>query len=350
MINTQTFEEKHIRELQQKTGNDPILIERALYAFGLLEALVRVGMAFTFKGGTCLMLLLTPPRRLSTDIDIVCAPTTDVDACIREAAKIFPFKRVEEDRRVGKNHIIKRHFKFYYSSPVTGNEFYILLDILFEENVYSFLEQKEIRSALLIIDDEPKFTVTVPKIECILGDKLTAFAPHTIGIPLNVGKELEVMKQLFDIAVLADCADDLVEVRENYEAIALNEIAYRGLGITPRDTLLDTVRGCLCVMGKGSRDKEEFPLYLKGVKAVSNHIFSDRYSGEKAAFDACRVFYLAVALLRGAKGTIRIDCPEKYRDEIILSKEYGKLSYLRKINLTAYGYLVEGIKLLEGEP
>ena len=69
MINTQTFEEKHIRELQQKTGNDPILIERALYAFGLLEALVRVGMAFTFKGGSCLMLLLTPPRRLSTDID-----------------------------------------------------------------------------------------------------------------------------------------------------------------------------------------------------------------------------------------------------------------------------------------
>ena len=149
MINTQTFEEKHIRELQQKTGNDPILIERALYTFGLLEALVRVGMAFTFKGGSCLMLLLTPPRRLSIDIDIVCGPTTDVDACIREAAKIFPFKRVEEDRRVGKNHIIKRHFKFYYSSPVTGNEFYILLDILFEENVYSSLEQKEIRSALL---------------------------------------------------------------------------------------------------------------------------------------------------------------------------------------------------------
>ena len=85
MINTQTFEEKHIRELQQKTGN----VERALYAFGLLEALERVGMAFTFKGGTCLMLLLTPPRRLSTDIDIVCDLTTDVDAYLFSRPLIF---------------------------------------------------------------------------------------------------------------------------------------------------------------------------------------------------------------------------------------------------------------------
>ena len=35
-----------------------MLIERTVFAFGLLEALVRVGLKFTFKGGTSLMLLL----------------------------------------------------------------------------------------------------------------------------------------------------------------------------------------------------------------------------------------------------------------------------------------------------
>ena len=40
--------------------------------------------------------------------------------------------------------------------------------------------------------------------DCILGDKLTAFAPYTIGIPFGVDKELEIIKQLNDIACLFD--------------------------------------------------------------------------------------------------------------------------------------------------
>lgn len=49
MINKATFELEHIRSLQKSSGSDPILIERSLYAFGLLEALVRVGMPFIFN-------------------------------------------------------------------------------------------------------------------------------------------------------------------------------------------------------------------------------------------------------------------------------------------------------------
>lgn len=78
MINPQSFSEEHIREMQKKTGNDPILLERTIFAFGLLEALIRAGLPFVFKGGTSLMLLLNHPRRLSTDIDIVVEPDTDV--------------------------------------------------------------------------------------------------------------------------------------------------------------------------------------------------------------------------------------------------------------------------------
>ena len=78
MLTRDNFTEKHIRELQNNSNRDPILIERTVYAFGLLEAIVRVGMPFIFKGGTCLMLLLEHPQRLSTDIDIIVEPGTDV--------------------------------------------------------------------------------------------------------------------------------------------------------------------------------------------------------------------------------------------------------------------------------
>ena len=49
MIQPISFSEEHIRELQKTSKRDPVLLERAVYAFGLLEALARVGMPFIFK-------------------------------------------------------------------------------------------------------------------------------------------------------------------------------------------------------------------------------------------------------------------------------------------------------------
>ena len=40
------------------------------------------------------MLLLERPMRLSTDIDIIVAPGTDLNTFIEEAGKIFPFVSV----------------------------------------------------------------------------------------------------------------------------------------------------------------------------------------------------------------------------------------------------------------
>ena len=78
MINKETFTLEHINELRSRKSINLLLLERSIYALGLLEALARVGMPFIFKGGSCLMLLLESPRRLSTDIDIIVKPGTDV--------------------------------------------------------------------------------------------------------------------------------------------------------------------------------------------------------------------------------------------------------------------------------
>lgn len=107
MIDKRIYELDYIRELQQKYRSDPSLIERALYAFGLLEAIQKVGMPFCFKGGTSLMLILDNPVRLSTDIDILVKPGTNIDSYIENAGQIFPFLNKKEDFREGKNGIIK---------------------------------------------------------------------------------------------------------------------------------------------------------------------------------------------------------------------------------------------------
>lgn len=64
MLDKKNYELEHMRNLQEKYKKDPALLERVVYAFGLLEALKESGLLFVFKGGTCLMLLLEQPMAL----------------------------------------------------------------------------------------------------------------------------------------------------------------------------------------------------------------------------------------------------------------------------------------------
>ena len=99
--------------------------------------------------------------------------------------------------------------------------------------------EKEIKNELLLLEGEP-LKVKIPSINCILGDKLTAFAPHTTGILLNTGKYMEIMKQMYDVCTLMDEFDGYQEMNKTYWRIAEQEIAYRGKAGTIDDVLKDT--------------------------------------------------------------------------------------------------------------
>ena len=346
MLTRANYSKEHIEVLQKDSGNDPALLERVLFAFGLLEAISRVKLPFIFKGGTCLMLLLKKPMRLSTDIDIVVEPGTDIDNYIDKAGKIFPFVRVEEQKRIGKNSIEKRHFKFVYMSPTSGREVTILLDVLFEENNYPSLVKRSIQNELLLVE-KPYIMVQIPNINCILGDKLTAFAPNTTGIPFGVSKELEIMKQMFDCMTLFREMSDFKEVKSTYDRIVKAELAYRGLDISKDEVLKDTINACACIIGRGSIRADDYRHYQKGLSGIRGHIYKTKNNGEYAALYACEVMYLAASVLTNQENCPLITEPEKYIDSKIALKEYQKLSYIKKAKLEAYGYVVEAVKMLE---
>jgi hypothetical protein len=240
MISPESFNADHIRDIQKRSSRDPALIERSIFALGLLEAIARTGLPFIFKGGTSLMLLMDRPRRFSTDIDIVVPPGIIVEDYLEAAATIWPFIEMREHLRNVVSQIEKRHFKFTFVSPLTNNEYTILLDILYEENPYSTTIEKSIESELLVTE-QPVVNVLLPNANCIIADKLTAFAPHTTGIPYNIDKELEIIKQLYDIAALLDYVDNLAEVRKNYINIAATELKYRNLDTSPEVALSDAI-------------------------------------------------------------------------------------------------------------
>lgn len=331
--------------LRNRYKTDPGLIERALYAFGLLEALIIAGLKFTFKGGTSMMLLLEHPVRLSTDIDIIVEPGTVVDEFIEKAGNIFPFLKKQEDIRRRKSSLEKRHFKFVYYSPVRQTEFYILLDIVFMNTPYEQTVMKKVKNDLLITDSE-ELMVAVPTPECILGDKLAAFAPHTTGVLLGTYKELEIAKQFFDVSVLSEQMKDQKQFKNTYRNAVREELDFRGLQMDLEDVLNDTIRACKCIISRGEYDREDYVEYLKGIRSLSDHIIGRKFNPEIAAEKACSVLCLAASIL-AEEDYPKIIKPDMYEKSRLSCGQFRRLAYIRKRNPAAYGYLVEADRMLK---
>ena len=345
MISLASFTKEHIFDVRQQNMGDPALIERMIFAFGLLEALARSKLPFLFKGGTSLMLLLNRHRRFSTDIDIVVDPGIDAIKYIEIAASIWPFFNVTEHLRSTGSTIEKRHFKLAYTSPLTGEERTILLDIVFEKNPYSSIIEKSIENEVLLTEPPPVF-VRMPSINCILADKLTAFAPHTSGIPYGEGKEMEIIKQLYDISELARSVDDFSEMKANYTNIVKTELRYRSIDASPEVALRDTIETAACIAGRGQYRPAEYQELKKGIASIRNHIFAESFNGEVAVQRACVVMCLAAAVLSDADALPSFKDDNYYATSSISLGEYNKLGYIRKMDLLAYKYLVEALAML----
>ncbi|MBC8400725.1 MAG: nucleotidyl transferase AbiEii/AbiGii toxin family protein [Candidatus Marinimicrobia bacterium] len=180
-----------IRERYPKT--DPSIIEKTIYAFELLGLLVENGLDLIFKGGTSMLLQIDKPRRLSIDIDIISdVEETRFESMIANSV----FHRYELDKRIAGD-IPKSHHKYYYQSKVNNREDYILLDVVNSANPYPKLIDRKILTDFFVLDEET--FVQIPTHDCLLGDKLTAFAPNTIGVPYNKNKSMSIIKQLIDV-------------------------------------------------------------------------------------------------------------------------------------------------------
>lgn len=137
MISSKCFKEAWISDLRNSRFPqlDPKMIEKSIYAFELIGLLVKSGSEFVFKGGTSLMLLLPGFDRFSIDVDIIgMFPEKELN----ELTKDTVFTHVEQDVR-GESGIPKNHCKFYYKT-FSGEEAYVLLDMLDEKVPYNELE------------------------------------------------------------------------------------------------------------------------------------------------------------------------------------------------------------------
>jgi len=142
-----------------------------------------------------------------------------------------------------------------------------------EPNVIRDLIEKPINACFL--DVLAPLQVTVPSANALLGDKLTAYAPNSIGVPLNENYSQQVIKQLFDVAQLYDIVTDTSAIAEANRETFKVECSYRGLNLSYEEYLEDVIQTShrLCSIGlKGFKETEESRLLRRGVTQLGSHL------------------------------------------------------------------------------
>ena len=331
---------------------DKILVEKTIRAFLLLEGLVTAGMSFVFKGGTSLMLLTKSNKRMSIDIDIIMPNVpSNLTEMLEDVAHKQRFIRVEQQERNVTINVPKMHYKFYYN-PIhrtSSDEDYVLLDILTDNVPYTDIRQVELASKFIPTAEKPTM-VNMPNSNDLLGDKLTAFAPNTTGIPYfknGNSMNMEINKQLYDIACLFDIFDDLKTVANTFEKIADNELSYReGGSSTVNDVLDDIFQTSLCLSTRGKLGVGNFDELLAGIKRVNGFIFSESYHIDKAIVCASKAAYLSALIKKGSLEFERYTDPSQIKTWQIEQTSYNKLNKLKSSNPEAFFYWYKACVLL----
>ncbi len=334
-----------------KKKADPTLIEKVTKAFHLLEELAKTNLEFVFKGGTSLLLLLNQMHRFSIDIDIIVEKEkqeVDMEDLLTEIVeKSDIFIRFEECVRNGNNEVPKAHYKVFYTSALNEDENYILLDILYEKSHYVDVIEKSINCSFIEYS-EPSVLVHVPSVDCILGDKLTAYAPNTTGIPYGNNKELEIIKQLFDVGNLFDEMNEVNMVSRTFKQMAQEELIYRERDdeLSYEDVLDDIFETSRILSERGRIEKDVFDQLQLGVNRIKDYIFSRNYIVESAINSASKAAYLSLLIKHEIADVERFDPKVDLRELVIEHPEFKKFKTIMKFDPEAYFYWHKSIEIL----
>ncbi|MAE81831.1 MAG: hypothetical protein CMB80_03775 [Flammeovirgaceae bacterium] len=361
MIKKHCFTEEWLEGFKKQKDHkriDKIILEKMIYALHLLERLKSNGLHFVFKGGTSLVLLLEEGNRFSIDIDIISKISKEeLEIILKNVVDSSNFTDFElDEHRSYKPGVPKAHYRFKFDTTKQGSGT-ILLDVLIEDSIYPEVIEKPVATKWIEVEHETM--VTLPTIDSITGDKLTAFAPNTIGIPYFKGKDnqsfsMEICKQLFDLSKLFEQIESLDKVAASFEVFAKQEISYRkGVDstMTPENVLQDTIDTCAIIAKRerGNEDeKAKFKELQKGIIAFgTGFLMAGNFRIDDAVPASARVAYLAAKLLKKEFSPLEKYEGQDIKDWNIEDQDWNFLNRLkRQPDKSSFFYWFKTVELL----
>ncbi len=368
------------RDLAGKVGvRQPGVLGKCLLALELTGCLAQTDLPFVFKGGTSLVILLNPVRRLSVDVDILCRePKEALERALDEVVAEHPLfiswvHQVYRDREAPPT----RHYKIHVNSRIDGSpDPNIQLDVIHsQEEVHA-----RITETPLGIPDwgiESQVTVATPSLSSLFADKMATFAPTTIGYPyqpitrtgqLGEPRPIKLVKHLYDVGFLAEVADDNEEIMKTYENIFAEQCRYRGLSCGMRDALEDTLhtsflaarlhsrkdgtRNLAIPTAPTSQNDDEKSLFLRaGCRSLESHLFEDLFGWDKVRIAAGRAALGAAFIRARHNGNLaemikKANTPGAEMAGARLDDPYTDLNMLKTTDPVAFALWLQAAKLL----
>ena len=346
IIEKKSFSKNWIIQKSKEQKYDPTLIEKIIYAFELLGSLIDNEINLIFKGGTSLLLLLPGQfKRLSIDLDVIITDqASNLPTLFDQILNKSPFIKWEEDIREKARTTPLKHFKFYYNSSINSREEPVLLDILFLRKS-PYLETVKKRITLEFFEIIKNFEVEIPSVESLFADKLTAFAPNTIGIPYGKGRSTEIIKQLFDLGILFYHIKDTREIKTVYKSISKIEAEFRNINNPITSFLEDSFETAflICQLDfKGSISNKKTEELKDGIKRIRSFVNQGEYNLLNAKEDASMVAFVSYILREGININVERlsnalkDITMENVKDISMSKKFKVLNSLRRISSPSF--------------
>lgn len=132
-----------------------------------------------------------------------------------------------------------------------------------------------------------------------MGDKLTAFAPNTTGIPYGANKSMEIQKQLFDIGTLFELAEDIEIIRKTFENFVQIESEYRGKAFSTEEVIDDIMNTsflvCQILLRKAVINDKTQEMQ-EGITKLNSHLIGMKYNLETAKLNAAKAAFVAYSI------------------------------------------------------
>ncbi|MBN1575703.1 MAG: nucleotidyl transferase AbiEii/AbiGii toxin family protein [Chitinispirillaceae bacterium] len=270
----------------------PGLTEQALHCLELVCELSEERLAYQFKGGNSLLLILDTPQRFSIDADIAtdCTSAEIEEVLTRIVDRFKVFTRWEKRQPKTKPWIPLASYRCYFRSKVADSpDVNIMLDAQLHASPYR-CERRPVACGRLF---QSGVSVEVPLPGSIVGDKLLTLGPRTLGIPVGKGKAAQRLKHFFDVSRLLEMRPPLREIRESFASCLMFECRLQGRTFTPDAVVRDTLESCWPVVRYPEppvtgEDGSVLAEHIRGLAPFAAHLFRAGYSWTDLQYDMAR--------------------------------------------------------------
>lgn len=354
VIDPKCFTVGYLQEMQRITrAQDILMLERCVLALELVGRLKQHGLDFIFKGGTSLLLQLPEPKRLSIDVDILCREKGKLPEVLDKVTQEGPFISWEHLAHRDRDEPPTTHYSVSFQSAVgpPDTDLAVIIDLIEGDNPYADLAELELKTAF--IEPLESVRLILPSINSMLGDKLAAFAPGTIGYPYqpfnrrgepDIPRPANVVKHLFDLGQLALYGDNLEHAIRSYRNIHREQCQWRGLhdiSACLEDTQSAAAMAAQVEALNQPAASERIDFFRRGINSVASHMFAEPFGREAARIASGRAALVA-EIVKGDKADFQLasvlvqepDIP--YLKQAKLSGDWAILEKLKRTDINAY--------------